>query len=427
MLKDNTRIVSFSAFLICGLAAFFYVYDYFIQVAPSIMTEELMRSFSIDAAGIGILGASFFYSYTLMQIPAGLLIDRFGPRLILTIAVFLSALGVTIFGLTHSFPLAAFSRFIIGLGSSCAFISAIFLVARWLPHRYFAVSAGLIQLGGCLGSIFGEAPLAMVINHFGWRQVMLSIGLATFLLVGVYWWIIRDGKPEIVSNSHQGLQKNSHRFRYLAKKAQLWWVALAGLVCWVPAGVVGALWGVPYLMKIYGFDNVVAGKMMSLFWLGIGFSSPFFGWYSNRIGRRKNPLIICFATGLIAAVFIIFATHFSPWLIAIALFLLGCSAAVQSLTFSVIKDIIPPNAFGTASGIINMAAILGGGLSQTIVGFILRATWNGAYSQGIPVYTVMNYQIAFLILIVSAAVGLWVSLIKIKETHCAINYGSEEG
>ncbi|WP_423063262.1 MFS transporter [Candidiatus Paracoxiella cheracis] len=428
MPNDQTNTASTASslilpFIICVLAALFYVYDYFIQVAPSVMTEQLMRSFSIGAGDLGILSASFFYSYTLMQIPSGLFIDRFGARIILTFAVLISALGVLIFGLSHLFAWAAVARFLIGVGSSCAYISAIFLVARWFPHRHFAMIAGLLQLAACVGSIFGQAPLALTINHFGWRHVMVMTGVITFVLGVIYWVIIRDGRKPATSEAHNVVMKNERqRLSFLTQRSQVWWVAVCGLASWVPVGVVGALWGVPYLMKIYGWNNVVAGQICSLFWVGVGIGSPLAGWYSNRIASRKKPFMICFLLAIFSSIVIVHAPFFSPWIIGAALFLLGVSAAVQSLTFSVIKDIVPPAAFGTASGLTNMLAILGSGVSQTLVGFFIHSQWNGARFDGIPVYSINDYQHAFYVLIAAGILGLLVTWFKVKETHAKITY-----
>lgn len=414
--RSNTKPYSslFFPFFICIFAALFYFYDYFIQAAPSVMTQQLMQAFSVGAAGLGLLGSSFFYAYTLMQIPSGLLLDRFGARKILTLAVFISASGVTLFGVTEHFAVAAFARFLIGLGSACAFVSVIFLVARWLPHQYFAFSVGVIQLMGAVGSVFGEAPLAIVINHFGWRHVMITIGLITFGLSALYWLFIRDRQKASPSDLVETsiLDNELQRLQYVFQKKEIRWVALCGLVSWVPVGIVGTLWGIPYLMKVYGWHNVFAGNICALFWLGVGIGSPLMGWYASHISNYKKPFIVCFSLGIMASLLIINAIHFPAWITGSALFLLGVSAAVQALTFGVIKAIVSPNAFGTTSGFINMAAILGGGFAQLLVGVLLHLQWNGVISQRIPVYTVHNYQFAFVILLLAAVIGLVVSWFK---------------
>ncbi len=409
--------------IICGLASLFYVYDYFIQVAPSVMTNQLMSEFHMGAAELGILSACFYYSYTLMQIPAGVMFDRFGARKLLTFSVLISAAGVTIFSQAHHFYWIGIARFMIGFGSSFAFIGTLFLVARWFDHRYFSFIAGLVQLAGCVGSLFGLAPMANLINHYGWRPSLLVIGILTFLLSLLFWLIIRDNNPDgiPVKSEDSWLMEFSH-LRQLVGKSQLWWIASIGFLCWVPVAVFGALWGVPYLMQAYHFTNTQAGDLCMPFWLGLGLGSPILGWLTMRWQRRCLPMSLCFLLGIVSSLFIVFAHHVPPMVLGLFIFTLGLSSSVQSLSFGLLKDIVPPNLFGSASGINNMAAILGGGLSQPLVGFILRDLWNGHYLNQVPVYTVQNYQVAFMILPVVSLLGLLISTCKLKETRCLPEY-----
>lgn len=412
----------FQAFFICCLASIFYFYDYFIQVAPSVMTQDLMRSFTIGAGKLGILSACFYYSYTLMQIPAGLLLDRLGARVLITLAVLGSAIGVTLFGVTYNFAIAGLARFIIGFGSSFSFISALFLISRWFEHRHFAAAAGMVQLVGCLGSFFGLAPLAILVNAMGWRRSMVLTGLVTFGFAFLFWIFIRDGKSPRTARAHLTPQGEWQKLRYLMHKSQVWWISSAGLMSWVPAAVVGALWGVPYLMKAYGLTNTEAGNLCALFWVGLGVGSPLMGWISNRLKLRCMPLAACFVFGLVGAILILDAPAMPIWMCGLALVLLGGSSAAQSLTFGAIKDVVPPTMFGASAGINNMAAILGGALSQPLVGWLLHLGWGGLTLKGVPIYSIDNYRLAFLILPITSLIGFGIVLLKIKETYCEMQY-----
>ncbi|MCP4473417.1 MAG: MFS transporter [Gammaproteobacteria bacterium] len=410
----------FIASLICGLASLFYVYDYFIQVAPSIMTHQLMQAFDIGAGRLGVLSACFYYSYTIMQIPAGVLIDSFGARKLLALAICISAAGVVLFGVSHYLISAGIARFLIGFGSAFSFISSLYLAARWFSHKRFSFIAGLVQLGASVGSIFGLAPLAWAVGHYGWRQSMITAGLLTFIFALVVWLIVRDSprgrQQQPLLHHKQGYRQQ--RWLILLRNRQLWVVALCGVMCWVPVAVIGALWGVPYLMKVYTMTTMSAGKMVSLFWFALALGSPFIGWYSNYISRRRQLFIVCFLFAVVGAVLLLFAPSLPVWLIALALILLGLSASVQSLSFGLVKDIVPENLFATASGINNMAAIIGGGIAQPLVGYLLFLHWHGAMAQGVPDYSVSNYLFAFTILPITACIGLLLSCFFVKETYC---------
>lgn len=421
MTHQKKKSYSLVASLICGLAALFYVYDYFIQVAPSIMTHQLMVAFNIGAGRLGVLSACFYYSYTLMQIPAGILIDNAGARKWLTLAICISAGGVVLFGRSNYLVTAGIARFLIGVGSAFSFVGSLYLVSRWFAHKHFSFIAGLVQLGGCVGSIFGLAPLALIVEGYGWRQSMVVTGLATFIFALLVWLIVRDA-PKIKHSEallhHDEQYSGRERVMWLLRHRQLWIVALCGIMCWVPVAVIGALWGVPYLIKAHAMTTMMAGKTVSLFWIALALGSPFFGWYSNYIYRRRRLFIICFILGVIGALLLLVASSLPIWVSAIALILLGLSASVQSLSFGLVKDIVPENLFATAAGINNMAAIIGGGISQPLVGYLLYLHWNGAMVNGVPRYSMTNYLFALTILPIAALIGLLLSCFFVKETYC---------
>ena len=169
-----------------SLGMLFIVYNYFVQVAPSVMTQQLMQTYGIDAKGLGLLGSLFLFSYALMQIPAGLLLDRFGARRMLTLAIFISGIGVCLFGLSHAFALAGFSRVLAGGGAAFSFLGGLYIAARWFEHKRFALIAGILQLGSGIGSIIGEVPLSSLVNHYGWRGATLFVGAPLFISFALF-------------------------------------------------------------------------------------------------------------------------------------------------------------------------------------------------------------------------------------------------
>ncbi|MCH9643638.1 MAG: MFS transporter [Gammaproteobacteria bacterium] len=405
-IKSQTKSLLLPSF-ICALAALFYLYDYFIQVSPSVMTQSLMQDFSIGAGKLGILSACFYYSYTLMQIPAGMLLDRFGARKLLTFSVITSAIGVLLFSMAQHFASLCVARFLIGLGSSFAFISTLFLISRWFAHRYFAMGAGMVQLSGCVGSLIGLAPMALLIDHHGWRSAMFQISIFTFALAILFIFVIRDGEKP--AKHHLDTKNEWQRLTALIKIKKVWLIAFCGLASWVPVATIGALWGVPYLMKVLHINNIQAGKICMFFWVGLGLGSPFMGWLSNRLNNHNKPFAWCYLFGIVGAILLILAPKLPVSLIVLAVFLCGFSASAQSLSFALLKDHVPDNLFGTASGFNNMGAILGGALSQPLVGYILHEKWQGKLVNNIPVYSIHDFQAAFIILPIAAYAGYFIA------------------
>ena len=173
------------AWTIWLLSALFMFYKYAIEVSPSVMTGELMRTFGMGAAELGNLTACYFYAYLLLQIPAGLLLDRFGPRKVTTVAIALCAVGNLIFSSADSLWVAGFGRFVTGVGGAFAAVNCLKLIANWFPKRQFALMAGLMMTVAMLGAVGGQAPLATFIKMMDWRSAMqwisfIGLGLPPF-------------------------------------------------------------------------------------------------------------------------------------------------------------------------------------------------------------------------------------------------------
>jgi MFS family permease len=414
----------FLPYIICTLAAMFYLYEFVLQVSPAVMTNELMHDFKLNAAGLGAMAAFYYYAYTPMQIPAGLLYDRYGPRLLITIALLICAMGAFFFGLTNNVAWASAGRFFMGIGSAFSFIGSLVLVARWFPAKHFALLAGLVQMMSSIGAILGEAPLAKVVHLFGWRQTITWVSLIGVGLALLVWLVIRDrpaGQTDTETVNAADKQE-LQRLKQVCKKSQTWWIALYSFTCWAPITAFAALWGIPCLVALYGISTTVASTACSMIWVGIGLGSPFIGWCSDRIGRRCLPLTVASIIGAISLVIALYVPHVPLILMYILLFFFGTAASGQSLAFGLVKDQSRPHVVGTAIGFNNMAVVAGGALFQPLVGLFLDWNWTGEVAGGIPAYSATNYRWALLILPTCYVVGAVVSAWRLKETHCLSEY-----
>jgi len=408
--------------LIYLLAASFYLYEFMLQIAPGVMTHELMRDFNIQAAGLGVISAFFYYAYTPMQLPAGLFYDRYGPRALITVATLICASGALLFALTKITYVAAMGRFLMGIGSAFAFIGILIIVANWFPPRYFALFAGLTQLMGSIGAIVGETPLALAVAKFGWQTTLLIVAGIGFGLALCIWLIVRDSPSQVPALHTDANISILNSLKQLLFKPQTWVIAVYSFTIWAPITVFAALWGVPYLMARFNSSAAMAASAITMIWVGIGIGSPFAGWFSDKIGRRNLPLAICALLGVIASLAILFLPQLSLGIIYLLLFLFGFAAGGQALIFAVVKDINPPGIVGTAIGFNNMCVVAGGALFQPLVGYVLHQAWSGKLNQGIPVYLAQDYQRALLLIPLCFIVAWLVSGLCLKETHCRAQY-----
>lgn len=413
-------------FIICGLGTSFVIYEFIIQVSPSVMTAELMRDLNIKAAALGTISAFYYYAYSPMQIPAGMLYDRWGPRKLITSAILVCALGAMFFSITNSLTLAATGRFLTGMGSAFSYIGALVLIAKWFPPRYFAMGSGFVQLTTCVGAITGQVPLAHVTSLIGWRNTLLWVSFIGFFFAMIIWIVVRDGPehyrkaitPKPKKQQEKLGRAEWQNLKAVCKKSQMWWLLLFSCCSWSPAVVFAGLWGIPYLTTAYHVSPTQASSAVMLVWIAVAIGSPLIGWISDKIGRRLLPFIVSSAIGLIASVLLLISPHHSWLTICILLFFFGLGGSAQALSFAFAKDLNKLKHVGVAMGVNNMAVVSGGALLQPIVGIVLQAKWHGQLLNGSPIYDPSAYREAFIILPLCFAVGLLVSIFKLKETYC---------
>ena len=407
-----------SAYAIFFLAASFYLYEFILQVAPSVMAAPMMKTFKVSAEGFGVISAFYFYAYAPMQLPAGLLFDRYGPRKLMTGALILCAIGSFFFASTDSVVTASMGRFLIGIGSAFSFIGVLVLVSRWFPLQHFAILAGIAQSMSSVGAMFGEVPLAALIGQVGWRQASFILALVGFLLAALLWCFIRD-------YPHQPTQSlPTRRFRdewtrllEVCSRSYTWLTGAYAFCIWTPIAVFAALWGVPYLQEKYQVSVLVASGLCSMIWLGIGIGSPVLGWVSDRCCSRRLALITSSIFGLLATLILLYLPDVTIGWMYVALFMLGLGAGGQTVSFAVVKDNNPSHLVGTASGFNNLSVLLGGAIFQPLVGVILHRNAVGQMLHGVPIYTISSYQKALLVMPCCYLASLIIALWLLKESY----------
>jgi MFS family permease len=418
----NIQNKKFTPYVIFFLSASFYLYEYILQVAPSVMAEPMMKTFGVSAAGFGIVSACYFYAYAPMQLPAGILFDRYGPRKLMTFALLLCAAGSFFFASTTQIFTAALGRFMIGVGSAFSFIGVLVLVSRWFPARQFAFLAGIAQLMSSIGAIFGEMPLAKLISLVGWRNASFILSACGVLLSWLIWTIIRDypdaRKIEQAKKlTNRKLVEEWQRLKEVCRHSYTWIIGVYAGAIWTPIAVFASLWGVPYLQQKYQIDVLTASGICSLIWLGIGVGSPLLGWLSDYLHSRRIALILSAIMGIFATIGLLYIPDLSIFWICVAAFLLGLGAGGQTVSFAVVTDNNPPELVGTASGFNNLSVLVGAAIFQPIVGLILSRSTDWIMQNDIPVYSVASFNKALMVMPGCFLLSLLIGIFLLKETH----------
>lgn len=412
------------AWLVWGLGACLYLIGFFQRVSPAVITDELMRDFGIGAAGLGQLSALYFYSYVAMQVPTGVLADRWGPRRLLTLGAAMAALGSALFALAPDLGLAGAGRLLVGGSVAVAFVCMLKLASHWFAPRQFALTGGVALFVGIIGAVFAGVPLRLLVDQFGWRPVLLAAALVTAAVAVAIVWIVRDDPAARGYRSHAGevaeptagdgvLGGIARVLRY----PNTWLLALA------PGGVVGAilafagLWGVPFLTSQYGMTTADAAALGSAVLIAWAVGGPVFGHLSDRTGRRK-PLYAGSTAVLVVAWGVVLLVPALPLPLLVGLLLLaGFASGGMIIGFAWARESVPPGLSGTVAGVVNMGVMMGPMLLQPAIGWLLDVRWAGALAEGVRLYGGEAYRAAFILPVAWLGLAL-VLLLMARDTRC---------
>ncbi|MFY7843009.1 MAG: MFS transporter [Rhabdochlamydiaceae bacterium] len=411
------------AWLIWFLSALFMCFKYALEVSPSVMTTDLMHSFSMNATQMGHLAACYLYSYLIMQIPAGLLVDRFGPKKVTSLSILVCALGAYLFSKAHSPSLAFLSRFIIGIGASFAALNCLKIISQWFPKKQFALMAGLMMTLGMLGAVVGQKPLALLIQTYGWREAMLKISVAGAILAVVFFVIVKNKKNEEDKDIHLTPKTRVlDKLKQTIQNPQTWYLSFYSGLSFAPILVFGGLWGTSFLSQKFNISSQEAAHNVSFIFIGFALGAPVFGWLSDKIGKRK-PIMLWGTLVALASLIPVLYLDIPYVILALILFIFGFSISSFLLCFSMIAEISKPIMAATAIGFMNSFDSAIGAISDPLTGKFLDLTWQGLNINGFPVFSIASYQIALSTLPVYIFLALFF-LKQIKETYCKETYPS---
>lgn len=384
--------MNYKAWLIWACAGLFYLYEMVLRASPSVIAKDLMLDFGVASAALGVLSSFYYYSYVILQIPCGVIVDKLGPRRVVTYSTLICILGSILFAKSDSLFIAQIGRFLIGAGSACAFISCLKVGSEWFLPAQFAMIAGLSNMMGTLGGMVSGPPFAILSNTFGWRQATLVAAVIGVCLALIFWFVMQD-KPKSEDASApllDGLKK-------ITKDPYNWIIAGVGGLMYVPVSAFCELWAVPYLMEKYQVTNEVASRASIMIYLGIAFGSPLAARLSSKF---KSPVRVMMGASLLTAALFMAAVRFDNMTyqaMLMILFFAGMANAGQVMCFTAVKENVDNHLSGTAAGFTNALVMLSGIIFQPLLGIILDLSWQGQMNgDGTRFYGEEAYQTAMM-------------------------------
>lgn len=421
---QQIRRLRWSAFILVALC---YMLAFFHRMAPAAIAGELQRDFQASGAALGGLAAMYFYIYTLMQIPVGVMADTLGVRRIVIGGALVAGSGSLMFAWAGSLPVAYAARLVTGLGVSVFFIALMKINSVWFHDRHFGAAGGLAILLGNVGAVLAASPLVWLVSQTSWRNVFASVGWFSLLLALLVWLLVRNHPHDAGLPSMRELEGKAPHPRYhgnwwdgvlqVAKNRATWPSFFPNLGIAGTLFAFAGLWAVPYLHDVHGMSRELASRHNSLLLLGFAIGAMCSGLLSDYIGRRK-PLIV----GGSLLYVLCWLPILLLWQIPLVwsytqFFVMGFCASGFTLGWASAKEVNPPALSGMATSLVNTGSFLGAGILQPLVGRVMDSAWDGTMVDGARVYSPENFQTGFIVMFVFALVGL-LGACFIRETYC---------
>ncbi len=415
------------AWLACAIGATFYAYEYLIRIAPSAMELPLRHHFALSATGFGLLSSIYYYTYVPFQIPVGVLMDRFGPRRLLTIACAGCAIGSLLFATTKIFGVAIVGRAVMGFGSAFAYVGVLKIATIWFPEDKLGMIAGLASAIGTVGAMIGDNVITYIIILSGWEQTTILTAIIGAVLTILIWISIHDHKRDNESGGTiDTFHRNFEDLFIILKNKQIWLNGAYGCLIYLPTTVFAELWGIPYLEHAHGLSATDASFANSLVFLGFAIGAPIMGVISDKICNRTLPMSV---GAIVAAIFIsiiIYVPNLSQNTLYACIFILGISYSCQAIVFAVGRELSPSEAAGTAFAVTNMLVMLGAMFAQPLVGRLVDYNFTSRVSPEVlqnlsmesanRLYTAADYKFAISIIPIGIIIAAILTFF-IKETH----------
>ncbi len=381
------------------LASSLFVLSQFYRASVAVITPDLIRDLSLNANGLSMMSASFFYAFALAQLPIGIYLDRIGPRITMTVLSLIGVSGALIFARADGLTMLVVGRVLLGVGMACNLMGSMKLLTLWFSPLHFATLSALIVSIGTAGNMAATSPLVLCVEKIGWRWTFLGVAVLNLFLVILFFLLVRDSPnrrqagPAMPPGRSTGLPKIVAEFKQLFAKKDYWLISVGTFSRYGIYAAVQVLWAGPYLMNVHGLSAMSAGNLILLLNIGLVCAGPIWGVLSDQIFKTRKWIVIVgqflLAGTLLVLAFLPVGT--SVFLLALIFILFGVAGSAGGLMYTHIKEIMPLEKAGTAMTGINFFTMIGAaaflqGLGRYMQSFYSDNPFGASAFQGIFVF-----------------------------------------
>jgi len=389
--KARSKVLKYR-WAIFGVLAFAYFFVYFHRVSTAVVSEDLQGTFGVGAASIALLSSAYFYAYTIMQLPSGLLTDSWGPRKTVSIFTMVAAAGAILTGIASSFLLVIAGRLLIGVGVAMVYIPIMKILATWYRKNEFASLSGILLAVGNIGALSAAGPLALMSGALGWQQVFLALGVITVVLAVAAWMITRDrpvamglpsiqeiesdetGEPIPPAKEVEKIPMTQALKMTFGSGMKFWPLAVWFFFMYGSIMVYQGLWAGPYYADVLGWDKATYGMVLTFIGIGMIIGCPLAGILSDKVlkSRRKVLIIGTVAYTIIWAAIWMSTGRLDSVIGQSALnFMFGFFGGFFVVSYAQIKELFPISIVGTTTAALNIFPFAGGAILQQVTGLML--------------------------------------------------------
>lgn len=379
---SSSRTIVWTVWLI---ASIFYAYQYILRVMPNIMMNDIMQQFNIDAALIGQFSGVYYLGYSLMHLPIGIMLDRYGPKKVMTACILTTVAGLQplIFAEHWIYPIIG--RLLIGMGSSAAILGVFKIIRMTFSEERFSRMLSLSVTVGLIGAIYGGGPVSYMLDTLGYHTVLGIFSALGIVLAIVTYAIV----PNAESTSQSSVAANIKEV--LTNGKVIGCCLCAGLMVGPLEGFAD-VWSTAFLKQVYSFDNTLAASLPSLIFIGMCFGGPTLSLIAERANSFLGTIIgagitmvICFA--------ILMTWHLNTGSLSVNFLLIGLCSAYQILAIYKASTYVRDEVAGLTTAVANMIIMTFGYAFHTTIGGTINAL-GGASHQEAMMYGIAVIPVA---------------------------------
>ncbi len=384
----------------------FYLFSYVARIEPSVLVDELIADFKITSSTVGMVIATMYMPYVLLQIPCGIITDRLGIKKVIIISSILCAIGTFVFGSATEVFHLQIGRFLIGTSAASAFICC-GKIAGAFDKRKYSMLMGISMCMGCLGGVSGTAPTAYMVSHIGWRNATFVISAIGILIAIMALLFIKTTKTVREKENESGGEGLLSGLKILFMNPRFWILGLYGAISYLPLSAVAELWGVPFMEIRYNVSTETAALSSILIFVGFGLGSVVSAYIAEKINSYKRTITM-FTIGLVLAFSIaLYSDSISFFTCLVLMFFGGLFAGANVLSFTIAFNLVPKQFSATSTGFLNTLVMSSGIIFQPLLGKLLDFFRNGVVTNaGVPLYNIGTYRSTFQILIVCMFIAI---------------------